>query len=226
MRYRDYLTRGVLEIGCGAGRLTGYLAEVSNRVLGIDVSKGMLDELARRYPAVMTEQRDLRDIGGLAEDSFECVVAPFNILDVLDDPGRHRAIEAIHRIVAPGGLVMISTHNRAAAARITEPLKLRGKSPLRMAATLVRSPKWRRNRRRLLALEYDGGHYSILNDLAHDFEGLHYYIDRDAMAAQLAGHGLDLIECLDLSGRPVAPGELASHSVELHYVARAGEAVT
>jgi hypothetical protein len=79
------------------------------------------------------------------------------------------------------------------------------------------------NRRRLRPYERQEEGYAIVNDEAHDFGLLHYYIDRDAQERQLADAGLDLIECIDRNGRSVAPGDHAADSSELYYVARAGD---
>ena len=115
---------------------------------------------------------------------------------------------------------MMSSHNRAAAAGIRAPLSLRHGGPLRAAITLVRLPRWSRNRRRLLPFERLEAGYAILNDISHDFGALHYYIERDDQARQLTEHGFELLECLDRDGSPVQPGADAAGSSELHYVAR------
>ncbi len=113
----------------------------------------------------------------------------------------------------------MSSHNRAIASRLGEPLRLRGRSPHDLVATLVNWPRGWRNRRRLLAFERNEPDYAILNDSAHDFSALHYYITRNGQEDQLRSHGFDLLECLDLEGASVGRGDV-SDSPELHYVAR------
>jgi hypothetical protein len=76
------------------------------------------------------------------------------------------------------------------------------------------------NRRRLSKLQRVEDGYATVNDEAHDFSVLHYYISRDAEEDQLSELGFTLIECLDLHARAVQVGEHASHCSELHYVAR------
>jgi hypothetical protein len=61
--------------------------------------------------------------------------------------------------------------------------------------------------------------HAILVDEAHDYTLLHYYISRDAQERQLAEAGFELLECLDIDGRPVPPGTDAEGSSELQYVA-------
>jgi len=59
----------------------------------------------------------------------------------------------------------------------------------------------------------------VLNDEAHEYGLLHYYIGRDAQERQLRAAGLELIECLDPDGGPV-PGGRDGAGPWLHYVAR------
>jgi SAM-dependent methyltransferase len=219
IRYREKLAGRVLELGCGAGRLTGYLAQIADHAHGVDISPAMVEHSRRAYPSATFSQGDLRDLGDFEPGSFDVVLAPYNAIDVVGDEDRTAVLDAIHGVLAPGGLLILSTHNREYAPRLGEPLKLRGRSPLRIAITLVRMPRWQRNRRRLLPLEREEPHYAILNDISHDFGALHYYIRRDDQERQLAEHGFELEECLDLDGHRVDSGHRGPPCPELHYVA-------
>ncbi|GAC1318270.1 MAG: hypothetical protein NVSMB25_07470 [Thermoleophilaceae bacterium] len=223
IRYREALAGRVLELGSGAGRLTGYLAAVAQSVHGLDVSERMVAHGRRRYPDVTFEQGDLRDLSRYESGSFDAVIAPYNVLDVLGDSERAGVLEAVRGLLAPRGLFILSSHNRANVPLIPEPTQLRVGRPRQFVLNVLRFP-WRlRNRRRLRAFEYAEGDYAIVNDGAHDYSLLHYYISRAAQARQLADHGFDLLECLDLEGRTVVDGEDAPESSELHYVARVSE---
>src|SRR4051794_23665946 len=70
VRYRDALAGDVLELGCGAGRLTGYVIEVAAHVHGIDVAPAMVEHCRATYPAATFEERDLRDLAPYADASF------------------------------------------------------------------------------------------------------------------------------------------------------------
>jgi SAM-dependent methyltransferase len=220
VRYREALSGRVLELGCGAGRLTGYLAELGGAVHGIDISPSMIEYSRRAYPQATFSVTDLRNVGKFEAGSFDAVVAAYNVIDVLGDEQRRAVLDGVHRVLAGDGLLLFSSHNRDYAPRIREPLALRGRSPLRIAITLARMPRWQRNRRRLLVLERNEPGYAILNDISHDFAALNYYIWRDAQQRQLAEHGFELEDCLDLDGRPVASDHGAPYVPELHYVAR------
>jgi hypothetical protein len=148
------------------------------------------------------------------------VLAPFNVLDVLGDEERRGVLEEIRRIVAPGGLLIMSSHNREYAPRIGPGVRVLLGSPRRPGESIRNLPRRVRNRRALRPLERSETGYSIRNDEAHDFSLLHYYISRDAQERQLAEHGFELIECRDLDGQLVPQHAAAERCPELHYVAR------
>lgn len=220
VRYREPLGGRVLELGCGGGRLSGYLIELAREFRGLDISAAMVAHCRAAYPRGGFEQGDLRDLSRYADGSFEVVVAPFNVLDVLDDAERLHALAEVHRMLAPEGLLIVSSHNLAFAPRIPKPSKLRSRHPLRAARQLAGMPRSVRNWRRNLPLQHSEGDHAVLVDEAHDYSILHYYIGRDAQERQLAAAGFALLECLDLDGRVVPPGEQAASHPELHYVAR------
>ena len=90
-----------------------------------------------------------------------------------------------------------------------------------MAWNLSRLPLRTRNHRRIAPLERREPDYALVNDQAHDYQLLHYYIGRDAQGRQLADAGFELLDCLDGDGHTVQAGDAASGQSELHYAARA-----
>lgn len=220
VRYREGLSARVLELGCGAGRLTGYLDGIAQSVHAIDISPEMVAACRRAYPRVTVEDGDLRDLSAFADGSFEAVVAGYNVVDVVNDEDRRRLLDEVLRILSPEGILVMSSHNRAAAPPEKGEISLRNRGLLRAGITLVRLPRWLRNRRRLLPYQRREPGYAILNDVSHDYGALHYYITRDAQEGQLAEHGFELLECLDRDGRRVKARSDAPETTELHYVAR------
>jgi SAM-dependent methyltransferase len=219
-RYRDALAGRVLELGCGAGRLTGYLTQLSDRVEGLDVSQEMVDYCRTRYPRGHFDTGDLRDLSGYATGSLDVVAAPYNVIDVLSEEERLVLLGDLHRMLAPDGLLIVSSHNRGHGPRRRKPTDVRRGDPVKLAADVVRLPRRVRNSRRARRFERDEGHYAVLNDVSHDYRALHYYIARDDQERQLRDHGFELLEALDLDGDPVEPGGQAPDCPELHYVAR------
>jgi SAM-dependent methyltransferase len=220
-RHRDSLAGRVLELGCGAGRLTGHLCELAVSVYAIDLSPAMVAFCQSTYPRAEFSEGDLRDLSRFEESSFDVVVAPFNVLDVFGDVERRRTLNEIRRVLVEGGLLIMSSHNRSYAPRIAASVRVSIGDPRRPAASIKSLPRRLRNRRRLREFEHAESGYAIVNDDAHDYSVLHYYISRDAQQRQLADEGFELRECLDLNGLEVAAGCAAASSAELHYVARA-----
>jgi len=220
LRHRADLGDRVLEIGCGAGRVTGYLLELAVAVTGIDIAADMVEHCRAVYPAGTFAEADLRDLGGFADATFEAVVAPFNVISVLGHDERGRFLDELARILVPGGLLVFSAHNRAFIPHVRSPAWVVARDPLVMLERLRHLPRSVRNHRRLRRLERSEQGYALVNDNALDFGLLHYYIGRDEQERQLAEHGFSLIECLALDGSTVPPGEPAAGESELHYVAR------
>jgi SAM-dependent methyltransferase len=223
LRYADALAGRVLELGCGAGRITGYLGARGGDVLGIDISPAMVDYCRRRYPRLKFQVGDLADLSGLPDGSRDVVIAEFNVLGVLDDAERTRVLGELRRVLTDGGLLIFSAHNLAFLPNVPKPAALvtRSRNPARILWNLARLPLRERNHRRLGKLERHERDYALVNDQAHDYRLLHYYIGRDAQARQVEAAGFELLECLDGDGAPVEHDEGAAAYPELHYAARA-----
>jgi SAM-dependent methyltransferase len=218
--YRADLRGRVLELGCGAGRLSGYLVRLAAFTHGVDVAPAMVEYCRARYPTATFSVRDLRDVGQFGTASFDAVVAGYNVLDVVGAADRLATLRGIHDVLVPGGLLVFSSHNRAVADELRRRRWIRGKSLAGIAESLLRLPRRMRNRRQLRRFEHREAGYAILNVAAHDYGVLHYYIERDDQERQLERFGFDLLACFDLDGQPVNRGERAPWSTELHYVAR------
>jgi SAM-dependent methyltransferase len=148
VRHREALSGRVLELGCGAGRLTGYLVDIARAIVGIDISSAMVAYCRERYPRGTFREGDLRDLATIERGSFDVVVAAYNILDALTDAERAQVLDGIHAVLPPDGLLIFSSHNRAFAPRIPDAMNLRGKGLRHLLVTAIHLPGWRRNRRR------------------------------------------------------------------------------
>ena len=98
---------------------------------------------------------------------------------------------------------------------------MRSRDPVRSLWNLAHFPLRERNHRRVGKLERRERDYALINDQAHDYRFLHYYIGRDAQGRQLEAAGFELLECLDGDGGDVPEGAAAPAYPELHYAARA-----
>jgi SAM-dependent methyltransferase len=219
LRYREALTGRVLELGPGAGRFTGYLAELATELTAVEISPDMAEVCRRRVPSATVRVGDMEDLGDVRDASLEAVVATCNVIDVLDDPARRALLTEVRRILVPGGLLVFSSHNRD--GRVRRPWHLHNwRRPRSVAGDVIRFPDRLRNYRHLRPLERDTGEYALRNDEAHDFTMLLYSIGAPAQHRQLAESGFTLEVCLTDAGDTVPVGSQTSAAPYLHYAAR------
>lgn len=98
----DLRARDVLEIGCGTGLNTRYLAAESRSVLGIDFSAGMLAQARAQVTAVNVRfaRQDIRLVWEIASRSVDLVVCTL-VLEHIEhlDP----IFDEVTRVLRPGG---------------------------------------------------------------------------------------------------------------------------
>jgi 2-polyprenyl-6-hydroxyphenyl methylase/3-demethylubiquinone-9 3-methyltransferase len=109
--------RRVLDVGCGGGLLAEGMARRGARVTGIDLSPGAL-EVARLHAleagvTVDYRQVAVEELPDSDHDAFDLVTC-LEMLEHVPDPAQ--VIQAIGRLVRPGGDVVCSTINRNAKA--------------------------------------------------------------------------------------------------------------
>jgi len=119
----------VLDIGCGPGEMLLELLDRGCTVYGTDISPGMID-LARKncdkHPR--KDQLDLRvgDIEALTypDNTFDTVICA-GVIEYL--PNDTKALAELHRVLKPGGRLIITVRNKACPARavdlVSDPLK-------------------------------------------------------------------------------------------------------
>jgi SAM-dependent methyltransferase len=102
--------RRVLDAGCGTGYGCRLLALGGARdVIGVDIARSVLDAVAGEMPdSVRLQAGDVRKLD-FADDAFELVVC-FEVIEHLEDPSA--AFDELVRVLAPGGLLLISSPNR------------------------------------------------------------------------------------------------------------------
>jgi ubiquinone/menaquinone biosynthesis C-methylase UbiE len=96
------------DLGCGPGHVAGWLAGLGVRPVGIDLSPGMLDVARRQYPEVEFREGDLVDLPA-ADGEFALGVALYSIIHLAPEE-RCRAFLEMHRVLRPGGTVLVSFH--------------------------------------------------------------------------------------------------------------------
>jgi SAM-dependent methyltransferase len=221
VRYRDeVLARHVLDLGCGGGRLAAHLRLFTTHYLGIDISPHMIEHCRRRFPDLRFAEGDIRWLDGIDTRSFAVVFAVANLIDAVDHDDRLRALGEVHRVLAPGGLFVFSTHNRNWALAGTPPRLQRSLRPMVQLRAGVDYVVQCYRHVVLRRFEHVASDYAVLNDPGRGYSLLHYYIGREAQRRQLAATGFTLLEVLGESGSPIAAHDDDRGYSSLMYVAR------
>lgn len=105
-----FCPKSALDFGCGVGRLTRPLADLTGDAVGFDVSPGMLVE-ARKYQAASVSFVDV-----FPERQFDWVVSIIVLQHITPEFG-HEAISKLLKAVSPGGGITLQiTFARTAIA--------------------------------------------------------------------------------------------------------------
>ncbi|GGH32641.1 type 11 methyltransferase [Alsobacter metallidurans] len=103
----------VLDFGCGVGRLSALIAPRCRRLLGLDVSAGMVAEARRRcaaLPNAAFAQANGRDLEGVANASIDLALA-VDVFPYLVQAGGDlapRMVDELARTLAPGGRLVLA----------------------------------------------------------------------------------------------------------------------
>ena len=100
--------RSALDVGCGAGLLAEPLARLGAKVTGLDASAELI-AVAREHVAAQRLEIDYRN-GAVEElrDRFDLVTS-MEVIEHVADPASF--VKALARVMAPGGLLIMSTPN-------------------------------------------------------------------------------------------------------------------
>lgn len=214
----ELATARLLDIGVGGGRTTRYLAPKVARYVGVDYSHHLVDAAQRAFPDLELLWCDARDLSLFDDSSFDVVYFSFNGIDSIDHVDRLAVLSEVRRVLAPRGRFIFSSHNRDYARRGLLPWQGRprpGRVTLKKSWEAVRA---HRNRRRLRPLQVEHDEYALVNDEAHGWSLLHYYISPAHQRTQLETAGFSEIEVWDQWGtRTDAPSPA---SIWMYYACR------
>ena len=107
----------VVDVGCGPGHVTSHLWELGLDVSGIDLSPEMVAHARRRHPDVRFDVGTMTDLD-LADASVLGVLASWSVIHVPDEavPG---VFAEFHRVLRPGGVVLVGFHVGEGTRRTT-----------------------------------------------------------------------------------------------------------
>jgi ubiquinone/menaquinone biosynthesis C-methylase UbiE len=101
-----------LDLGCGNGRHAELLAGRADRVVGVDVSRGLLAVARERAPGIHLVQGDAAGLP-LADDSVELTVYVATLHHLPTRTLRRTSLDELARVLAPGGAALVSAWSTA-----------------------------------------------------------------------------------------------------------------
>ena len=200
----------VLDIGIGAGRTTAFLAPACKDYVGIDYSQAMIDIATARFPDIPLHQQDARDLSAFAEASVDIVWFSYNGIDYVSHADRIKILHEIRRVLKPNGLFIFSSHNRddniyPAYHWKNLPLSV---NPKRMARRVICYLAGIINATKHRAQQIQTDDYAILNDQAHEYNMLTYYISGEKQIEQLAAAGFAVEGLWGMKGEKLREDEV------------------
>jgi SAM-dependent methyltransferase len=107
----------VADLGCGPGRLTGYLASLGLDVFGVDLSPGMVDVARRAHPGLRFEVGSLAALD-LEGGSLAGALAWYSLIHTPPEQLAPVVVE-LARVLAPGGRLLTAFQVGDERRRIT-----------------------------------------------------------------------------------------------------------
>lgn len=193
----------LLDIGIGGGRTTKFLLEISRDYTGIDYTPQCVAVVKRKYPDANIQCRDARDLSTFDSESFDFVLFSFNSIDYVGHEDRLTVLSGILRVLRPGGFFVFSTHNRDYKGFNKLPwhegLRLNLNFLKNCLYTLAYLPRHLSMKRHEIYTD----EYAIINDNAHGFALLAYYIGVREQIGQLERVGFANVQAYDMEGKRV-----------------------
>ena len=111
-------TGQVADIGCGTGRVTGYLHSLGLPAFGIDLSPGMLATARKDHPELRFEEGSMLALD-LPDGELGGVLAWYSTIHVPQDR-LPEAFAEFHRVLAPGGHLLLGFQSGDEPRYVTE----------------------------------------------------------------------------------------------------------
>jgi 2-polyprenyl-3-methyl-5-hydroxy-6-metoxy-1,4-benzoquinol methylase len=99
----------ILDVGCGSGYLTKWLADLGNQVIGTDNSMAAIEICRARYPNLEFIRASAYDLGDILSHRKVDLVTSFDVIEHLND--QERFLKVAGDLLAPGGRLLLTTDN-------------------------------------------------------------------------------------------------------------------
>lgn len=190
----------ILEIGVGGGKTIRCLTQISKNYIGIDYSQDMIDECRKKYPEVDVFYCDARNMSIFKDEEFDFIICAYNGMDYVSHGDRLLILQEVFRVLKNGGYFVFSTHNKNCAKFklflspfsplfTYSPLKPFTYNLLEVLGRVNRFFKMVINHLRNRRYEIHTDEYSVINDKAHEYSLMTYYITISHQKEQLYNIG-------------------------------------
>lgn len=110
----------VVEVGCGPGHVTAYLAAAGADARGLDLTPDMVEEARRRFPGVRYDVGDLRRLmRPETAPGWRAVLAWYSLIHLAESE-LPAALMALLRPLDTGGLLVLALHAGDQVTHVTE----------------------------------------------------------------------------------------------------------
>jgi SAM-dependent methyltransferase len=118
--------RAILDFGCGSGRVLRHWEKLAGRVAvhGTEMNPELVAEARRTVPFATIGRNGPAPPLDYADASFDLVYA-LSVFTHLHEDLQRAWRDELRRILAPGGLLLVTTHGRFYAPRLSEPERAR-----------------------------------------------------------------------------------------------------
>jgi SAM-dependent methyltransferase len=108
----------ICDVGCGPGHVGAFLADLGQRVFGIDRSAGMVAQARSDHPTVAFVQGDMTSLA-LLDEAVEAVVCFYALIHILRTQVLH-TLRELRRVVGAGGAVLVAVHGGEGVLHVDE----------------------------------------------------------------------------------------------------------
>ena len=207
--HKSIKNKAVLDIGCGGGRTTESLKDMTTDYTGIDYSEKMIEACKRKFRESNLIHCDASEMSVLGNKKYDFISFSFNGLDSMTHDKRIKTLREICNRLKTDGIFTFSTHNRDFKRKATV-FELLGLNMIRNIWHIYSYLKGRKHQ-----IHHET--YEIVSD-HFDFGYLMYFISKSHQVKQLEDAGFRTIEIINCECESTTIDAIDSDSNCFHYV--------